>query len=73
MNHNITISLYVVSLFMLISFTFIWCVWGTSYLAPQLCEILIHQIYFNLVFTRLMEKRKKNNGRVYESTQFVSL
>lgn len=33
--------------------TFIWCVWRPCYLTPQLCEVLVHQIYFNLVFTRL--------------------
>lgn len=36
--------------------TFIWRVWRTCYLPPQLCEVLIHQIYFNLVFTCLKVK-----------------
>lgn len=33
--------------------TFIGCIWRTCYLPSQLCEVLIHQIYFYLVFTCL--------------------
>lgn len=33
--------------------TFIWCIWRTCYLPPQLREVLVHQIYFYLVFTCL--------------------
>lgn len=41
--------------------TFVWCVWGTCYLPPQLCEVVAHHLHFDLVFTRLWMTMKVKN------------
>lgn len=41
--------------------TFVWCVWGTCYLPPQLSEVVAHHLHFDLVFTRLWTTMKVKN------------
>ena len=43
----------------LVSLTFVRCVWGSCDLALQLCEILIHQVHLDLVFARLWERKSQ--------------
>lgn len=47
--------------------TFIWCIWWTGYLPPQLCEVITHQFHFYLVLNCLRFEHTTLDGIIIYS------